>query len=63
MIKTVAFRVDANSKIGAGHLIRSLVLAKKYKNKRVVFCSYKMSDNFVKLIKENGYESIGLKTD
>lgn len=61
MKKTIIFRVDFSSDIGLGHLMRCLVLAKKFKNANTVFASLRVKDS--SLITKHGYSLINLKTN
>lgn len=57
--KTICFRVDARQEIGFGHLSRCLNLAIEFKNflseVSIYFISNFDSENYQKLIKENGF--------
>lgn len=57
--KTIAFRVDGCPKIGTGHYMRCLQIAKELsKNKvEVVFVTKEHDNHFAKLIVEQGYKT------
>jgi len=59
---TILFRADSSSLIGTGHIMRDLVLAKKYvkKGHKVVFASRDLSGNINHKIQEAGYELVTL---
>jgi len=63
MIKTTIFRVDASTKVGVGHISRSLIFAKQLKNKNIVFCYHKLPKIFQQKIKKNGFKLQKLKTN
>ena len=58
MKKNLFIRVDSNSEIGIGHIMRCLTLAQELKNNfdKVIFLTRKDSDYFIKTITENEFE-------
>jgi len=56
----VIIRADSSSTIGTGHIMRDLVLAKKF-NQKVVFATRDLKGNINYKIKEAGYEIAILK--
>lgn len=58
----VLFRSDSSSKIGVGHLMRDIVLAKKYANDEILFAVKEDKGNMNHKIEELGYKKIVLKT-
>jgi UDP-2,4-diacetamido-2,4,6-trideoxy-beta-L-altropyranose hydrolase len=56
----IVFRVDSSSKIGLGHLMRCLVLAKQYKQDNIIFATQELTGNVNHKIKECGYQHISL---
>lgn len=61
MKKNIIFRVDFSSKIGLGHLMRCLVLAKEFKGANIYFICLHVSDG--SLVTNLGYELINLVTN
>jgi len=62
-MKTVVFRADSSSRIGTGHIMRDLVLAKQYKNSHVIFATQELEGNINHKIEEAGYKIELLKTN
>ncbi|SFO98127.1 UDP-2,4-diacetamido-2,4,6-trideoxy-beta-L-altropyranose hydrolase [Hydrogenimonas thermophila] len=62
-MKSVIIRADSSSTIGAGHIMRDLVLAKEFKDKRVIFATRNLPGNINYKIEEAGYELASLKTN
>jgi len=62
--KKVLFRADSSSTIGTGHIMRDLVLAKKYEKKgyEILFAVRNLEGNINHKIKEAGYQLILLKS-
>ena len=60
----VLFRADSSSFVGTGHIMRDLVLAKKYKQKNhnISFACIDYKGNINHKIVENNYEVILLKS-
>lgn len=59
----ILVRADASSKIGTGHLTRSLVLAQRFKQDDVAFATRALEGNLDILIKESGYKRHTLKNN
>lgn len=55
-MKNILIRTDSSSNIGAGHLMRDLVLAQKYKNANITFACQDLSGNINSKVKELGYK-------
>jgi UDP-2,4-diacetamido-2,4,6-trideoxy-beta-L-altropyranose hydrolase len=55
--KTILFRADSSSKIGTGHIMRDLVLAKKYAKKgaKIIFATQNLEGNINHTIEEAGF--------
>lgn len=52
----ILFRADSSSQIGTGHIMRDLVLAKKYCDHNVIFASQELPGNINHKITEEGYQ-------
>jgi UDP-2,4-diacetamido-2,4,6-trideoxy-beta-L-altropyranose hydrolase len=57
--KNILFRADSSSKIGLGHIMRDLVLAKQFKNAKIFFACQNLEGNIIDKIP---YETIILKS-
>jgi len=62
-MRSIIIRADSSSTIGTGHIMRDLVLAKEFKDKRVTFATRNLPGNINHKIKEAGYEIADLKTN
>jgi len=62
-MKKILFRVDSSSSIGHGHIMRSLVLAKQFKNSIVYFATLNLDGNINYKIENAGYKIIPLKNN
>ena len=51
----ILFRADSSSTIGTGHIMRDLVLAKRYKDSNIVFATQNLKGNLNSKIFESGY--------
>ncbi len=61
-MKRVLFRADSSSVIGAGHIMRDLVLAEKeFSGDRVIFAVRDLPGNINQAIRAKGYETILLE--
>ncbi len=60
----VAFRVDASIEIGSGHVMRCLTLAQSLRDRgsECIFICREHKGNMLSLIREKGFEGIGLPT-
>jgi UDP-2,4-diacetamido-2,4,6-trideoxy-beta-L-altropyranose hydrolase len=58
--KNILFRADSSSKIGLGHIMRDLVLAKEFKNAKIFFACQNLEGNIIDKIP---YETIILKSN
>jgi UDP-2,4-diacetamido-2,4,6-trideoxy-beta-L-altropyranose hydrolase/UDP-4-amino-4,6-dideoxy-N-acetyl-beta-L-altrosamine N-acetyltransferase len=58
--KNILFRADSSSKIGLGHIMRDLVLAKEFKDAKVFFSCQNLEGNIIDKIP---YETIILKSN
>lgn len=52
----ILFRADSSSQIGTGHIMRDLVLAKKYCDDKIIFASQELFGNINHKIIEEGYQ-------
>lgn len=61
----ILFRADSSSTIGTGHIMRDLVLAKKYakKDHNIIFATQDLSGNINHKILEDGYKLVILKSN
>lgn len=59
----ILFRADSSSTIGTGHIMRDLVLAKKYPKANIVFATQALDGNINHKIKEADYEIKTLKSN
>ncbi|WP_457594224.1 UDP-2,4-diacetamido-2,4,6-trideoxy-beta-L-altropyranose hydrolase, partial [Hydrogenimonas sp.] len=55
-MKSVIIRADSSSAIGTGHIMRDLVLAEQFKDKKIIFATRKLPGNINHKIEEAGYE-------
>lgn len=62
-MRSVIIRADSSSTIGTGHIMRDLVLAKQFKNRKVVFATRNLPGNINHKIKEAGYEIASLESN
>ena len=54
-MKNILIRTDSSSKIGTGHVMRDLVLAKKFPKDNIFFAAQNLEGNINYKIKEMGY--------
>ena len=54
-MQKILFRADSSSTIGTGHIMRDLVLAKKYPNSKIFFATQDLEGNLNSKILEGGY--------
>jgi UDP-2,4-diacetamido-2,4,6-trideoxy-beta-L-altropyranose hydrolase len=59
----ILFRADSSSTIGTGHIMRDLVLAKKYPNDNIIFVTQNLEGNINYKIEEEGYKLEILKSN
>lgn len=59
----ILFRADSSSKIGNGHIMRDLVLAKQYSESNIFFATQNLDGNINQKIIEAGYKVIDLKSN
>ncbi len=60
--KNIIIRADSSSTIGTGHIMRDLVLAKKYPNDNIIFATQNLEGNINYKIEEEGYKLEILKS-
>ncbi|MFW6307468.1 MAG: UDP-2,4-diacetamido-2,4,6-trideoxy-beta-L-altropyranose hydrolase [Campylobacterales bacterium] len=63
MKTNILFRADSSSNIGTGHIMRDLVLAKRYPKANVIFATQELEGNINHKIIEAGYELEVLKSN
>lgn len=58
MLNNILFRVDADSKMGTGHLMRCLALAQEFKRSgsKVIFLCRELSQNLVERVRNEGFD-------
>ena len=62
-MQLVVIRADASTKVGSGHVMRCLTLAKrlrKEKNAQVIFVMRELSGNLIGVAKNQGFEVLAL---
>ncbi|MAC83415.1 MAG: UDP-2,4-diacetamido-2,4,6-trideoxy-beta-L-altropyranose hydrolase [Arcobacter sp.] len=59
----ILFRSDSSSKIGTGHIMRDLVLAKQFKDDNIIFATQELEGNINFRIKEASYKLEILKSN
>ncbi len=59
----ILFRADSSSTIGIGHIMRNLVLAKRYPNDNIIFATQNLEGNINYKIEEEGYKLEILKSN
>lgn len=59
----ILFRADSSSFIGAGHIMRDLVLAQNYKNKNIIFATQDLQGNINHKITELNFKLEILRTN
>ena len=62
-MQNILFRADASSTIGIGHVMRDLVLAKQFKQCKVIFATQDLPGNINQKIKEEGFSVETLKSN
>ena len=55
MKQNILIRADASASIGIGHIMRDLVLAKQFKEAKVIFATQELEGNINQKIKEEGF--------
>jgi len=63
MKRNILFRADSSSKIGTGHIMRDLVLAKQYEEDNITFATQNFKGNISYKIKEAKYKIEILKSN
>jgi len=61
-METILIRTDSSSEIGTGHIMRSIVLAKKFSKNKIIFLVENLEGNINYKIQESGFELINLKS-
>ncbi|TLP38536.1 UDP-2,4-diacetamido-2,4,6-trideoxy-beta-L-altropyranose hydrolase [Arcobacter arenosus] len=59
----ILFRTDSSSKIGIGHIMRDLVLAKQYPKSKITFATQELEGSVNHKIDETGYNKVILKSN
>lgn len=62
-MKKILFRTDSSDIIGTGHIMRSLVLANKFKNDKITFAVQNLPGNINYKVKNSGYNIEILKSN
>jgi len=62
-MKNILIRADSSYKIGTGHIIRDLVLAKQFKDSNIIFATQNLEGNINHKIEEEGYKLEVLKSN
>ena len=53
--QNILIRADTSATIGIGHIMRDLVLAKQFKDDKVIFATRELEGNINQKIKDEGY--------
>jgi len=61
--KNILIRADSSAAIGTGHVMRCLVLARRYENSRITFATQNLQGNINYKISALGYEYVVLPDD
>jgi len=59
----ILFRTDSSYEIGAGHIMRDLVLATQFDNDNIIFATQELEGNINHIIKEKKYKIIKLNSN
>ncbi len=59
----ILIRTNSSYKIGLGHLMRTLVLAKRYKDSNIIFACENLEGNFNHKVVEEGFYLVNIKSN
>lgn len=62
-MKNILFRADSSSKIGTGHIMRDIVLAKQFQDENIIFATQDLPGNINYKIEEAGYKIVSIKSN